>query len=137
MAEANIAVMLALVAALSDGDYDGAAEHLDPGAEWHNTAVFPGPRVVIGAPAIRDFWEDMFEAYSASAQDSGMKVDEVADVEDKVVVLMHGWGHGAGSGIPCDTRWAHVMEIRNAKVLKVQTYGAYDNALEAAGLSGD
>jgi ketosteroid isomerase-like protein len=136
MSEENIEVTLALVAALSDGDYDGAAEHLHPSAEWHNTAVFPGPRVVLGAPAIRDFWEDMFEAYSASAENSGMKVEELAEVDDKVIVLMHGWGHGAGSRIPFDTRWAHVLEVGDSKVLKVQTYGDYDKALEAAGFVG-
>jgi ketosteroid isomerase-like protein len=124
----------ALIGALSNGEYDRAATYLHPEAEWHNTAVFPGPRVVTGAQAIRDFWEDLFEAYAATSRSSGMEVERAAESGETVVVLMHGWGHGAESGIPFDTRWAHACVVRESRVLRVDTYGRYETALQAAGL---
>ncbi len=63
-----------------------------------------------------------------------MKVEEIVDGGEIIVVKVHGWGRGAGSGVPIDVRWAHVMRLRGAKVLRVDTYGRFERALEAAGL---
>jgi len=135
MSQTNVDTVLQLVEALSNGDYDRAAEHLDADSEWHNTAVFPGPRIVVGAKAIRDFWEDLFEAYAAGAAGVGMEVEKVAESGDTVVVLVHGWGHGSKSGIPFDTRWAHAIQVRESRVVRTETYGRYEKALAAKGLS--
>ena len=92
MSQARIETMRALIAARAEGDYDRAAEYLHPDAEWRNTTVFPGPRVVAGAQAIRDFSEDLFEAYAASSRGSGMEIERATESGETVVVLMHGWG---------------------------------------------
>jgi ketosteroid isomerase-like protein len=73
----------------------------------------------------------MFEAYSVD----GAAIENVAEGDDVVVMQLHSWGCGAGSGIPVDPRWAHTFRLRDAKVLRVDTYGRYVKALEAAGLS--
>jgi ketosteroid isomerase-like protein len=135
MSEENVAAVRRLVDALSAGDYDRAAAELHSAAEWHNTAAFPGPRRVTGAERIRDFWADLFDAYGATAEDSGIEVERIAESGDSVVVLLHGWGHGRSSGIPFDTRWAHALRVNQGKIDRVATYGTYERALAAAELS--
>lgn len=75
-----------------------------------------------------------FGAYGGERSDSGMEVERTADAGEVVAVLVHGWGRGRGSGIPVDTRWAHTFRMRDSKVLRIDTYGKFDRALEAAGI---
>jgi ketosteroid isomerase-like protein len=133
MSEENVEVVHRFVAAISSGDYDEAASMLHPDAEWHNTAVFPGPTTVRGAPAITRFLRDLFEEYSGPAA-TKMEIEKVADSGNLVVIHIHGRGHGRGSGIPLDIQWAHALCLDEGKVLRVKTYGRYAKALEAAGL---
>jgi ketosteroid isomerase-like protein len=131
MSRENVEVVRRLHEALRRGDFDGAVGELEPDAEWHNTAVFPGPKVVRGATAIVEFLRDMFEAYSVG----GATIENVAEGDDIVVAELHSWGHGAGSGIPIDSRWANIFWLRDRKVIRVDTHGRYAKALEAVGLS--
>ena len=132
MSEENLAVVRRLFDALGSANYEEAASELHPNAEWHNTAMYPGPRVVRGAKAIEDFWRDMSEAYTTKG--GAIEISNVADADDVVVIELRGRVRGTGSGIPIDTRWAHSFRLRDAKVLRVKTYGRYIKALEAAGL---
>ena len=124
-----------LIATIADGDYEVAAEYLDADAEWHNTSVFPGPKTLIGADAIAEFWRDLFGTYSGETAAAGMEVEKLTDAGNVVVVLIHGWGRGQGSGIPIDTRWAHIFRFSGSKVIRVETHGHFAKALEAAGVS--
>jgi ketosteroid isomerase-like protein len=130
MSEENVEVVRRLFDALARGDFEGATSELDPNAEWHNTAVFPGPKVVRGATAIVDFLRDMFAAYSGSEG----TIENIADADDTVVVEIHSRARGARSGIPIDARWANTFRLRHAKVVRVDTHGRYAEALQAAGL---
>jgi ketosteroid isomerase-like protein len=135
MSQENVEIVRKLIQKISDARYGDAAAYLHPDAEWHNTRTFPGPTTVLGASAIQEFWRDLFGAYGGERSDSGMEVESVAHASDVVAVLVHGWGRGRGSQIPIDTRWAHTLRIRDSKVQRIDTYGRFDDALEAVGLS--
>ncbi len=132
MSQEDIDVVLGLLRAVSRGDYDAAARALDANAEWHNTAVFPGPRTVRGAWAICQFWEDLFESYGGFGE-SGGEIERVTEGDDVVVVLMHGWWRTEG-GVPLDTHWAQTFWLRDGKIIRGEAHGHYGKALEAAGL---
>ena len=131
MSQENVEVVRRFVECWASGNIDAAVTELHPDAEWHNTAVFPGPRTVRGAKAIEDFWRDLTEAWSLG----GGRMERVADGGDVVVIEVRGWARGHGSGVPVDTRWAHSFRLQGGKVVCVRTYGSYGKALEAAGLS--
>jgi ketosteroid isomerase-like protein len=135
MSHENVEIVRQLIETVGDARYGDAASYLHPDAEWHNTRAFPGPRTVIGASAIQEFWRDLFGAYGGDRSDSGMEVERVAHAGDVVAVQVHGWGQGRGSEIPIDTRWAHTLRIRDSKIRRIATYGRFDDALQAAGLS--
>jgi ketosteroid isomerase-like protein len=131
MSEENVEVIRRLYEALGSRHFEEAADEFAPDAAWHNTSSFPGPRVVRGAAGIIEFLRDMFEAYEMG----GTAIENVTDAGDIVVAELHGWGHGAGSGIPIDTRWANTFRLHDRKVIRVDNHGSYAKALEAAGLS--
>ena len=135
MSRENVEIARKLIQRVSDARYGDAAAYLQPDAEWHNTRAFPGPKTVVGATAIQEFWRDLFGAYGGDRSESGMEIERVAHASDVVAVLVHGWGQGRGSEIPIDTRWAHTLRIRDSKVQRIDTYGRFDDALGAAGLS--
>jgi ketosteroid isomerase-like protein len=133
MSQENVETARLLIERISLRDYDSVAKYLAPDAQWHNTNVFPGPTSIIGAEAIVEFLRDLYEAYRGGS--SRIEIEERVDAGETVVVGLHGWGHGMSSGVPIDTRWAHVLQFRGPKVVRVDTYGRYAKALEAAGLA--
>jgi ketosteroid isomerase-like protein len=136
MSEENVTIACEFIEAIGDGRYDEAVTYLHPNAEWHNTRAFPGAGTVTGHDAIREFWRDLFGAYGADRGGAGVEVERTVDAGEVVVVLVHGWGRGRDSDIPVDTRWAHLLRIQNAEVVRIDIYGTFDRAIEAAGLSG-
>jgi hypothetical protein len=61
----------AALMAIGDRDHRLAAALFTPGAEWHNTSVFPGPRVCVGPDAIVHFLETLHEDFEVA----GMEIE--------------------------------------------------------------
>lgn len=135
MARSETGLARAMIAAIAERRYDDGVELLDPDAEWHNTSVFPGPERIVGATEIGRFWRDLFESYRGSTTDSTLLVDAARASLGVVVISVHGRGAGTESGVPIDQRWAHVLRFRDGRITRVETYGSYDAALDAAALS--
>ena len=133
MSEENVEIVRRWSEAMGSGRYDEAASALAPDAEWHNTAAFPGPRVIRGATAIEDFWRDLYEAWSPVEDGGG--IEEITESGDLVVIGVRAKARGRESGVPIEKRWAHSFRLRGAKVECIKTYGSYVKALEASGLS--
>ena len=115
------------------GSTRSSSKHAD--AEWHNTPSFPGPQTVYGPEPIRQFWREMFGAFAGSSRSgSGMEAERIADYDDVVVAEMHGWGTGKSSAATFDRRWAHAFRQKDGEILRIDTYGSYNRALEVLGL---
>ena len=99
--------------------------------EWHNTAAFPGPRKLVGPEALVGFATEIREPWSVG----GERIEEIRTGENRVVVSVHSWGQGRGSGIPVDQRWAMSFTLRGDKIARVDVRGSFAKALAAAGLS--
>ena len=61
--------------------------------------------------------------------------EEFIDAGDCVVVLLHEFRRGKGSGVEIETDTAMVYEVRDRQVVRIQGYMNRAEALEAAGLS--
>jgi ketosteroid isomerase-like protein len=133
LAETDVAVVRSFLKAIGEGHYAEAAAMLGQDAEWHNTEGFPGPRVCRGPQEIERFWEDLYEAYAIDRP--ATEIERFDHRGEVVTVELHAQGSGRGSGVPVDIHWAHRVQVRNGKVDRVETYGSYDRALEAAGPS--
>jgi hypothetical protein len=63
-----------------------------------------------------------------------MEAERIADYDDVVVAEMHGWGTGKSSAATFDRRWAHAFRQKDGEILRIDTYGSYNRALEVLGL---
>jgi ketosteroid isomerase-like protein len=68
-------------------------------------------------------------------EDVSYAVEDLVDLDDRVLVRLRGSGRGKGSGIRVDGTLGHLWRLRAGKVVRVDVYGTWQEALEAAGLS--
>ena len=114
-------------------DSKRAAELLDPNVALHGTigGLWEG-RVARGfAEILNSFDTEDLEAWEERRLDP----QRFLHINDLVVVLMHEYRRGRGSGIEVETDTAVVFTVREGRVIRIQPYMDQSDALEAAGLS--
>jgi len=85
-----------------------------------------------GAPGLREWTSDLFEAFGSDAE---YRVEEVIAAGAGFVVAMFVVvGRAVGSGDPLELRWPGVMWFRDGYATRAMGYGSRDEALAAVGL---
>ena len=133
MSEENVKLVREAFAAFVAGDQEKAAELVDPEVEFRGTigGVQEG-QVAHGVSEI----DEAFEAEDLEAwEERRLEPEAFLDAGDEVVVLLHEYRRGRGSGIELETRTAVVIAVSGGRVTRIQGYMDRDAALEAAGLS--
>lgn len=100
----------------------------DEGVEWHTGFVFPDATSYRGVDGVREF----FRTWIGTFEDWGFEVEEVLDVGDSVVILLHQWGRGKGSGAEVELRFWQVWTFAEGKVVRCVAHFDKGDALEAA-----
>jgi ketosteroid isomerase-like protein len=94
--------------------------------------TLPGvARGLKGPEAMRAEAAHMREAF----EDVSYTVEDLVDLDDRVLVRVRGSGRGRGSGIRIDGTLGHLLRLHAGKVVRFDVYGTWEEALEAAGLS--
>jgi ketosteroid isomerase-like protein len=83
-----------------------------------------------GPTGVREF----FRRWVGAFDEWDYEVANAVDAGDSVVVRVHQWGRGKGSGVTVDSEFWQVWTIRNGKVVSWSAYATEADALEAAGL---
>jgi ketosteroid isomerase-like protein len=128
MSQENVEIVREIWRAFRRGEFP--AEAFDEGIEWHTAADLPDPEIARGPAAV----QDMLAGGWATVVDPGLRVEELVDAGDRVLVRWRGWGRGRASGIEVDWHEAHAWEIRSGQVVEVREYRTWAEALEAVGL---
>ena len=132
MSQENVEIVRRIVEDAVQGRWEESARQLGPDAEWHGTvggltegSVWRGPEQI----------RKIFEQEDAEAWDERrLEAEEFIDAGDCVVVLLHEFRRGKGSGVEMETDTAVVYEMRDGRVVRIQGYMDRAEALEAAGL---
>jgi uncharacterized protein len=132
MSQENVEIVRRIVEDAVEGRWEESARQLGPDAEWHGTvggltegSVWRGPEQI----------RKIFEQEDAEAwQERRLEAEEFIDAGDRVVVLLHEFRRGKGSGVETETDTAVVYELRDGRVVRIQGYMDRAKALEAAGL---
>jgi ketosteroid isomerase-like protein len=130
MSQENVEIVKRMHGQAHD-DPEAFFDLLDDEVEWHVSVDFrPEGGIYRGPDGVREFfrtWVGAFEGW-------GWEADEYLDAGESVVIRMHQWGSGKGSGATVEQRFWEVWTFRNGKVIRRSDHFDKAEALEAAGL---
>ena len=105
---------------------------LDDEIVWDlSRSSFPDAGVYHGIDGVRDWFQGLADAFG----NVRYEVEDVRAEGDRVAALLRVTGRGPGSGLAVDYRFVPVFTLREGKVVRVDRYDDWAEALEAAGLS--
>jgi ketosteroid isomerase-like protein len=133
MSEENVETVRNAFEAFNRGDQERMAALVDPEVEFHGTVGgLEEGRVARGQPEI----DETFEAEDLEAwEERRLEPEDFIDAGDSVVVLVHEYRRGRGSGVELESDTAIVFGLRDGRVVRIQGYMNRAEALEAAGLA--
>jgi ketosteroid isomerase-like protein len=129
MAPGNVDLVRPIYQEWARGNYRPDFEVYDPHMEWGWSDEFPGLEGVCEDhrdpnPRLRNWlspWEDW-----------RIEADDYLELADHVVVLTSYSGRGKGSGIEIQQEGAHVLKLREGKVVRMEIFADRELAIESA-----
>jgi ketosteroid isomerase-like protein len=133
MSQENVEIVREAFEAFLGRDLEKAAQLVDPEVEFHGTVGgLQEGQIAHGQSEI----DQTFEAEDLEAwEERRLEAEEFIDAGDDVVVLLHEYRRGRGSGIELESETAVVVEVSGGRVVRIQGYMNRGAALKAAGLS--
>lgn len=132
MSQENVEKTRKFIAAYNRRDFDTAVEDFDPAIDW----VLParqrsdsgrGPEA-----AIR-----FFEQIDETMEELTLEPQEFIDAGDHVATRLRHHGRGKTSGVEINEELYHqVATFRDGRIVRMEYFAGWDEALEAAGLKG-
>jgi ketosteroid isomerase-like protein len=133
MSDENVDKARDFIAAYNRRDFDAAVANFDPGIEW----VLPERQSsdsCQGPGAIKRFWEGLDETFD----ELRLLPQEFVDAGDHVATRLRHYGRGKRSGVAIDEELYHqVATFRDGRMVRIEYFGDWSEALEAAGLRAD
>jgi uncharacterized protein len=120
----------AAYAAFSEGGQAPDRELFDPDMEWHNAPELPGATVHRGYDAMIADIQEQGEVW----EERRFEPVEIVAAGDRMVVFLEVTVRGRSSGVPVRQELAHVVTLRDGKVIRVQAFIDRDRALREAGV---
>ena len=130
MSEENIQLVREGIAAMEQGDVEALLALSHPEVEWVNPdyAVEPGTRHGLAG------FRKAIEATHDSFAELRFHIEEIIDVEDRVVATGIMSARGKGSGVEMRQPFGNVFTIKDGKVIRMQWYNDTAEARAAAGI---
>jgi ketosteroid isomerase-like protein len=132
MSQENVNIVREAFESFLAGDEEKTAQLLDPEVEFHGTVGgLQEGQIAHGQSEI----DQTFESEDLEAwEERRLEPEEFIDAGDDVVVLLHEYRRGKGSGVELETETAVVVAVSGGRVVRIQGYMDRGAALEAAGL---
>ncbi|MGZ5386650.1 MAG: nuclear transport factor 2 family protein [Solirubrobacterales bacterium] len=133
MSQENVKVVREAFESFLRGDQERTAQLVDPEVEFHGTVGgLQEGQIAHGQSQIDQQFEEVdLEAW----EERRLEPEEFIDAGEDVVVLLHEYRRGRGSGVELETKTAVVVAVSGGRVVRIQGCMDRDAALAAAGLS--
>lgn len=132
MSRENVERVKRAFAALSEGDFEAALEHIDPSFEVDDRVAPEANPTERGPGALVTNLRTVTEAFG----DLDWEAQEIVDLEDRVLVRVRLTARGKHSALPIDEEVGHVYTIEDGKAVKLDIFRTWAEAREAAGAPG-
>jgi ketosteroid isomerase-like protein len=120
------------IAAYNRRDFDAAVEAFDPDIDW----VLPARQSsdsCRGPSEVKQFWKGLDETF----QELRLEPQEFIDAGDHVATRLRYYGRGKESGVEVEGEMYHqVATFRAGRMVRIEYFGEWEQALDAAGLRG-
>lgn len=127
-----MAIVERLMHAVDRRDIDAFAQVTTPDFEWFPVfAARVEGDVYRGRDGIESFLGEVDETW----EEFRPIPEEYRDLGNRVLALGRLKTRGRGSGVPIDSPWAGIYDLRGGEVSRIRTYLDHGEALRAAGLS--
>jgi ketosteroid isomerase-like protein len=130
MSEQNVALARQTYEAFNRGDLDAVLGMFDPEIEVHDPPEMPDSAVHRGLEAVMRDWQRTFDSFD----EFSIELEECHDLGDELLVLLRYRGRGRGSGVDVEAAIAHLLTLRDGKLVRMRQFLDRAAALEAAGL---
>jgi ketosteroid isomerase-like protein len=110
------------------GNWRPNFELYDPHMEWGWSDEFPG---LAGVYEDHEDPNSRLHAWLSGWEDWRAEAEEFLEFGDHVVVLAIYWGRGKGSGVEISQRGAHVFELRDGKVVRLEIFASRQKAIDS------
>jgi ketosteroid isomerase-like protein len=119
--------------AFNRGDLEGFFADAAADVEFEEDPAFPEAAAFRGREQIRAYLASFQEAMA----DHHFEVEELRDLGDRVLALLHEKARGTSSGADVDQRPAFLYEFRGGLIVRVRAYLDRAEGLAAVGLGTD
>jgi ketosteroid isomerase-like protein len=103
----------------------------DPEIEWEAPRIAVERQIYHGIDGVMEFFEAILDAFEQARQ----VPERFIDCGDRVLVFIRFQARGRTASLELDEKWAHLVTLRDRKIVRLQSFRDRDEALEAAGLS--
>jgi ketosteroid isomerase-like protein len=110
------------------GDPEALLSLCDPQIEMQLTGVAGEPVLYAGADGIREMFRDMAESWSSFA----VEIEEVHDLDDRVLVIGEHRNRGRASDIDIAARRGWLIEFRGGSLIRLRSFRDPEEALRQA-----
>jgi ketosteroid isomerase-like protein len=132
MTQRNVEVVERLMDAVNRRDVDAFAEVTTSDFEWFPVfAARVEGGVYRGREGIATFLGELDEVW----EEFRPLPEEYRDLGDRVLGLGRLRTRGRGSGVPVDSPWGGLYDVRDGKVSRIRTFLDHGESLRAAGLT--
>ncbi len=131
MSQENVEIVRRAIEGFNQtGEFDYST--LDPGTVWDlSHSPFPDAGIYRGADGARAWISGIADAFG----DFKYEVEKIRDAGAQVVVLLRVIGRGPTSGLAVDYRLVPVFTFHDGKIVRMERFDDWQEALEAVGLS--
>jgi ketosteroid isomerase-like protein len=129
MSEANVEALRRGYTALNRGDLSVVLDLLDPEIEWHE----PATSLEGGTHHGRDGFERFLRGWLESFDSFRVEPEQVVERGNDLVVVVHQTGTGRSSGLPVETRLAHVWTVADGKAVRWEAVQDHEAAVGDGG----
>ena len=130
MTRTNENVAREALAAFNRGDFEAAAEHFDPDAEWEPYLGALQGTSFRGRAELVAMWSDIADNFDGGFR---LEIMELVSEGDAVAAAVEGYGI-ARSGVEIRQRWAQLLTFREGLIRRVQQpFPDIRSALDEAG----
>jgi ketosteroid isomerase-like protein len=133
MSSENVELVRRFTQAFNERDMDALHGLIGPDFEWTPyLAALIETTVYRGHDGVQRYFDDADAAWESIQ----VRLDELREIDDRIVVFGELHGQGRASRLEVDVSLAWIAESRAGKLVRLETYSTKGAALEAAGLRG-